>query len=182
METTYQHLSPYTQQFFENLRNYLDKPLYFFGSVQRVDYFPGSDIDVDIFTENPKSTIMQLQHYLKVESTDFKKMVWKINATGRLVHGHKIMYKEPDHNLIAEFSIYDEKYKHDVLTEHTYKMVLPFYITVFLYILKFFYYQLHLLPDSYYITLKRFILNFMVNEKEEHFVVIDVKHKKTVNQ
>ena len=35
--------------FFKELSDYIDTPLYFYGSVQRNDYFPGnSDIDVDI--------------------------------------------------------------------------------------------------------------------------------------
>lgn len=178
METTYNTLSPYAQSFFTKLRNYLDKPIYFFGSVQRHDYFKdGSDIDVDIFTENPKSTCMHLQSFLKVEESDFKKMVWKINSNGRMVSGHKIMYKELNNNLIVEFSIYNEKYKKDVLEEHNYKTNLPYPIVFMLIILKYFYYKLHILPDKYYTILKRFILNTIINTNED-FLVIDVKPPK----
>ena len=179
METTYNNLSPYAQQFFANLRTYLDRPLYFFGSVQRPDYFMGSsDIDVDIFCEVPTSTILQLQNFLHVDASEFKKMVWKISTSGRLVSGHKLMYKDPEHGLIVEFSIYNEKYMDDVLADHRHKMVLPFYVTIFLIILKFFYYGLGILPKEYYNNVKRFILNTLVNQGDEDFIVVDMKQPK----
>ena len=52
METTRNELSKNEKKFFEELSNYLETPILFFGSIQRSDYFPGkSDIDVDIFTD-----------------------------------------------------------------------------------------------------------------------------------
>ena len=52
METTKNKLSPETKQFFDKLSSYLDTKLYFYGSVQRDDYFDGkSDIDVDILED-----------------------------------------------------------------------------------------------------------------------------------
>jgi hypothetical protein len=181
MESTYNKLTPHAQQFFDRLKNYLDLPIYFFGSIQRPDYFfGGSDIDVDIFTPNSKSTLIKLQHFLHLEESDFKKMMWKINSSGHVVSGHKVMYKEPKNNLIVEFSIYDDKYKTDIIKEHCLKMRLPSYITVILILLKMFYYGLHIIPDYYYIQIKRFLLNTMINkeDEEEFFVVIDVKNPK----
>ena len=65
METTKNVLPENVKFFFNNLSDVLDTKLLFFGSVQRDDYFPGkSDIDVAIFTDNVKSTISKLQHYL----------------------------------------------------------------------------------------------------------------------
>ena len=68
METTINELTPYEKDFFTNLRNYIDKPLYFYGSIQRNDYFPGkSDIDIAIFTDNETSTIFLLGNYLNLD-------------------------------------------------------------------------------------------------------------------
>lgn len=172
METTYNTLSPYSITFFDKLKTYIEKPIYFFGSVQRYDYFEGkSDIDVDIFTEYPESTLLQLQEFLHVDSTQFKKVIWKSN--NRLIKGHKIMYKEPENKLIVEFSIYDEKYKKEVLDEHKYKTILPYYIIGLLLILKFFYYILNIVPHKTYTHTKRFILNVLtVKSYDEQFVVI----------
>ena len=53
METTKNEMSPYAKQFFDKLSKYLDNKFYFYGSIQRLDYFPEySDIDADLFTDN----------------------------------------------------------------------------------------------------------------------------------
>jgi len=65
METTKNDLPQDIKQFFYKLSDYLDTKLLYYGSVQRSDYVPGkSDIDVDIFTDNPDSLITKLQHFL----------------------------------------------------------------------------------------------------------------------
>ena len=60
METTKNKLPEDVQLFLNNLKQYLDKPIYFYGSIQRPDYMSGSDLDVDIFTDNEISTIEKL--------------------------------------------------------------------------------------------------------------------------
>ena len=78
MENTKNKLLPYESDFFDKLSNYLETPLYFYGSIQRDDYFPGkSDIDVDIFTENMHSTISKMQNFLNVDKNNFIKFVNK---------------------------------------------------------------------------------------------------------
>jgi hypothetical protein len=179
METTKNQLSPYITNFFNRLSRYLDKKLLFFGSVQRSDYFPGkSDIDVDVFTDNVSSTISKMQHFLKVPKEDFKKFVWRLNVNNKLAHGYKIMYKEPENDFMAEFSIYDEKYKEGVLEEHNKKSVLPIYASILLYILKFLYYQLHFISDKLYTFTKKKILSLMIGLPDDQFVVLDMKTRK----
>jgi predicted nucleotidyltransferase len=179
METTKNQLSPYIRNFFNRLSRYLDKKLLFFGSIQRNDYFPGkSDIDVDIFTDNVQSTISQMQHFLNVSKTSFKKFIWKLNVNNKLVHGYKIMYKEPEHNFAAEFSIYDEKYREGVLKEHNRKTILPFHASMLLFILKFMYYQLNFISSSLYTYTKRKILTLMIGLPDDDFIVLDLRHKK----
>ena len=105
MENTKHQLNNFQKTFFDKLSNYLDTKLYFFGSIQRNDYFPGSsDIDVDIFTENENSTIAKLSNYLKVNKHEFKKVVWKLNTTSEVITGYKFMYK--DQIVILKFLFY----------------------------------------------------------------------------
>lgn len=172
METTYNKLPIYSTIFFNKLKMYIEKPIYFFGSIQRQDYFEGkSDIDVDIFTEYPESTLMALQNFLNIDESSFKKVIWRSNNS--IIEGHKLMYKELDNNLIVEFSIYEEKYKKDVLDEHRYKMILPFYIIGLLLIVKYFYYILEIIPHKIYTKIKRFILNTLTFKNyDEQFIVI----------
>ena len=175
METTKNKLSYYNNIFFTNLSNYLDTPMYFFGSIQRDDYFPkSSDIDVDIFTENENSTIAKMQHFLHKEKHQFKKFVYRLEKSKKMVQGYKVSYKEKAYHLNAEFSIYNEKYKDLVLKEHRRKINLPYYVSFFLIILKYFYYDLAILPKFIFYKIKNFLINFCIDGKNAEFVVIDL--------
>jgi len=173
METTKNIMPEYNRIFFEKLKNYLDMKIYFFGSIQRDDYFPkNSDIDVALFTDNIKSTITQLQIFLNVDKNEFKSFVWRLNYDNSLVKGYKIMYKEPENELAVEFSIYDEKYKDGILNEHNGKRILPFYATCALVIIKYLFYTLNIMPKEWYVYLKNVILTKLIFLKEDDFVVL----------
>jgi len=175
METTKHKLPENVKTFFNDLSKYLDTKLLFYGSIQRQDYFPGSsDIDVDIFTDNPGSTVSRMQHFLHVKKSSFKKIIWRLSHNGEMVYGHKIMYKNPDLNLSAEFSIYDNKYKKGVLEQHLKKTVIPFYATILLFIIKKLYYDIHLLPAASYRYLKMKILSTGIGLPDEQFLVLNV--------
>ena len=175
METTKNKLTQEEQTFFNKLSNYLDTKLYFFGSIQRRDYLPNSsDIDVDIFTDNENSTITKMMNFLNVERKNFKKFVWKLNNfNNELAYGYKVMYKNKENKFSVEFSIYNEKYKHNILYEHNDKRDIPIYATVLLIILKFLFYTLHIIPSDWYVKSKKYILSTLLFKKDDHFVVID---------
>jgi predicted nucleotidyltransferase len=176
METTRNKLTENEKIFFLKLSNYLDTKLYFFGSIQRGDYFPNSsDIDVDIFSDNENSTILKMMNFLNIERSKFKRFVWKLNNTDRLAYGYKLMYKNSKEKFSVEFSIYNEKYKHKILYEHNDKRDIPLYATVLLIIIKFLYYKIHVIPSNWYTNSKRFILSKMLFKKDDHFVVIDTR-------
>ena len=87
MENTKNKLNSYEEIFFQKLRNYIDKPIYFYGSIQRNDYFPGkSDLDIDIFTENESSTIYALCNFLNLKKSDIKKSIYKVH--NKVVYGY----------------------------------------------------------------------------------------------
>lgn len=78
MTKTRNKLPDTTNNFLTNLSEYLQTELYFYGSIQRGDFFPGhSDIDIDIFTSNEKSTINTLSNYLQIDKNKFKKVIWQ---------------------------------------------------------------------------------------------------------
>jgi predicted nucleotidyltransferase len=175
MEYTKNEMPEYAKHFFNKLSNYLDTKLYFYGSIQRNDYYPkSSDIDVDLFTDNVNSTISKLQHFLGTKRDEFKKFVYKLHKTNKLVFGYKIKYKDLDKNFVTEISIYDEKYKAEVILEHNSKSILPFYISWLLIILKYFYYDLNMISKEYYKYFKRIIINYMVEGKDCEFITIAI--------
>jgi hypothetical protein len=118
-----------------------------------------------------------MQNYLNLKREKFKKFVWRLNSNNKVVHGYKLMIKQPEHDFVAEFSIFDEKYKENILFEYNDKKDLPFYATIMLIIIKFFYYTVGVIPRAIYISWKNFILTTIIGKSESHFVVIDMKDK-----
>ncbi len=176
METTKNNLSPYEKTFFNKMNNYIDLPIYFFGSIQRDDYIPNSsDIDIMIFTDNIKSTVTKIQCFLNNTSgnvVELKKFIIKSNNTNELVNGFKILYEEPENNFSTEFSIYEEKNKEYILNVKRKQIFLPFYASWLLIILKFFYYTLNILPKDWFKYLKDKILHELISVKSEYYVAL----------
>ena len=175
METTKNNLTTYETHFFNKLKNYIEKPIYFYGSIQRDDYFPQlSDIDIDIFSDNVNSTLNLLQNFLDFNKTDFKKFIYKMDKTNKLIPGYKSKYINKDNNLTVEIGIYDEKYKNEILKEHQSKFNIPLYISVVLVLLKVLHYNLGILPIYYYSRFKKFLTNDCYDNNKAEFVVIDI--------
>ena len=175
METTKNNLSPYEKDFFDKLKNYIDKPIFFYGSIQRDDYFPQlSDIDIDIFSDNVNSTLNLLQNYLNLNKKDFKKSIYKMNKTNTLIHGYKNKYIDETNMLTVEISVYEEKYKGEILAEHQSKFNLPLYITLILAFLKVLHYKLGILNTYYYSRFKKFLTNSCYDNNNAEFVIIDM--------
>jgi predicted nucleotidyltransferase len=154
--------------FFEMLRDYLQIPLYFFGSVQRMDYFQGySDIDLCIFTDNTQATISQIQYYLAIPAYKIKKFVWVINQT--TIKGYKIMYKIKEEKFFCEMSIYAKHNREQVLQEHYKKLNIPLYACYLLLILKYFHYYWNILDRVFYKRLKKWVLSYAIGLRDDLF-------------
>uniref|UniRef100_A0A6C0EPI2 Polymerase nucleotidyl transferase domain-containing protein n=1 Tax=viral metagenome TaxID=1070528 RepID=A0A6C0EPI2_9ZZZZ len=179
METTKNNMSPFASDFFKKLSNYLDTKIYFYGSIQRIDYFPmSSDIDCDIFTDNEYTTLSQLQTFLGVKRYEFKKFVYRLHKTKTMVNGYKIKYSDEKNNFSTEISIYNYKYKDLVLTEHNSKTDLPIYVSVLLVCLKTIYYNYNFISKPIYKFFKTIIMNFMVEGEDVEFITTEIpKHK-----
>lgn len=180
METTKNKIPDNAKIFFNKLGSYLDTQIYYYGSIQRADYFPNSsDIDVDIFTDNEKSTLLKIQTFLNninnnnINNNKYKiqKVIYKLHKTNKVVNGYKLKYKN---DFTAEISIYNEKNKEAILLEHNFKMVLPMYISALLIILKTIYYNLGILPKSVYIYTKKLIMDYFVEGQDSEFVSLDL--------
>jgi hypothetical protein len=171
MESPKNKLTYKQQQFLDGLNEYLDTKMLYYGSIMREDYIPGkSDIDIDIFTDNEESTISKLQHYLKISRKEFKKIVWKVRQSNRLTIGHKIKYSNSF--IIAEFSIFNMKYKNYILKEHTSTFIIPLHCKLFLKFLKFCYYHLNILPSPYYSYFKKKTFSLGLGYEDDKFIVL----------
>jgi predicted nucleotidyltransferase len=174
MEVPKNNLTPYEKYFFDNLRNYLDTPIYFYGSIQRSDYVSQqSDIDVDIFSENEKTIMLKLQNLLQIKKDDFKRVVYKVDKLNVVVHGYKTKYVDEVNKLTVEFAIFNSKYKKAILYEHQSKFNLPYYLSMILMVFKLLHYDLSILPLEYYRKIKKFLINTCYDANKSEFIVID---------
>ena len=163
--------------FFNELSNYLDTPLLFYGSVQRFDYLPGhSDIDVAIFTDNISSMKSKLSNFLQNDKKLFEKFILRLK--NRVSVGYKLMYKSIENNIMIEFSIHDIKLKEYIIKKHIEKSILPFYISWLLMLLKFIHYKLHLCDRKTFKYIKNLIFKNFTIITDDDFFVFDNKHKK----
>lgn len=179
METTYNVLPAKAKRFLTQLSDYLGIPLLYYGSIQRTDFFEGhSDIDVDIFTDNEDSTLNMMQQFMKRPAYKFKKVAWRLHDSKQMVYGHKIMYKDPQDEFKVEFSIYNERFKENILAEHIKKTVLPWYCTLILLILKTLHYKMGIFPDEIFSYLKNKILTLFIGEADAEFVSIEPNKKR----
>jgi len=178
MERTKNKMPEYAENFYNRLNCYLGTNVYFYGSVQRADYFPeDSDIDVAIFSDNVTSIISKLSNFLKKKHSEFKRKLIKPLYSNKIAVGHKCMYVEKENNFKTEFSIYDEKYKKDILNEYHIKNNLPFYSVFLLQILKLIYYKFNIIPYESYAYLKDVVINKINGYNNGSFVILDIKNK-----
>jgi hypothetical protein len=175
MENTKNKLTLNESVFFDKLKKYIDKPIYFYGSIQRDDYFPQlSDIDIDIFSDNVNSTLVLLQNFLNLNKNTFKKTFYKMDKTNNVIHGYKAKYVDENNRLTLEISLYNEKHKQEILNEHRSKFNLPLYITIVLVFLKILHYNLGILPIYYYSKFKKFLTNNCYDNNKAEFIAVDL--------
>lgn len=167
MEEIKYKLGDYKYNFFKNLQDYLDTELIFYGSIKRADYFNNaSDIDITVITDNVASILSKLQNYLKIDKYDIKKIYQKYYESSKdVVPGYKIKYSDSQHDLVFDILIYDEKYRSTVMENINRINNLPTYMIIILLILKIFYYNLYLIPKSYYLYFKNYLFYMYFNKK-----------------
>jgi predicted nucleotidyltransferase len=153
-------LTPKEKHFFTTLSTYIQKPLFFFGSVQRFDYIKGmSDIDVAIFTDNIPSTLTKIQILLNYNKP-VSKFIYKTNLSQTIVYGNKLMYTAPDKDILAEITIYNNKDKNAIIQDQLSKINIPLYVSILLLIVKYIY-TLNMISSKDYRYYKNYILRIV---------------------
>lgn len=174
METTKNKLSQQESVFFEKLRNYLDTPLYFYGSIQRDDYLPEhSDIDVNIFSNDEKDIIIKLQNFLNVDRNDFKKTLLKMKNTNVVIPGYKLKYNDKINKINAEFAIFNEKNKNLIIELHKSKFTISYFVCLIILFVKFLYYELKIIPSKIFRRLKNYFIG-LTEEDNKNFIILNI--------
>jgi len=170
MEYTKNKIPYDIQKILNNYKEYIDTKIYYYGSIQRVDYFIGkSDIDILIFTDNVDAIISKTSYYFHINKKKFRKIVW--NYKNKLIEGIKVMYYSDDPEFRLEISIYDEKYKKYVIADKSLPNNISFMLSLLLIILKCLYYNIGIIPKSYYRYYKTNLFNYIRGE-ESIFVLL----------
>lgn len=157
------------QNFFLDLENYIETDMYFYGSSIRGDYHKNkSDIDICIFSDNEKSMMNKIKIFLKGSKENIKKVVWRYEKN--IIYGYKIKFKVDDNR--CEMFVYNEKFKDLIIQYIRIPLNTPFYILWILYILKFIYYTIPILPKNIYIYLKTLCIKKLIINKDSEFLVL----------
>jgi predicted nucleotidyltransferase len=164
MEYTKNKIPDDIQNVINKFKKYIDTNIYYYGSVQRDDYFiNNSDIDILIFTDNTEAMINKVSHYFHIKKKKIRKIVW--NYKNKFIEAYKVMYYSNNPNFRLEIIISDEKYKKNILDYQRMPILnMTFYISFLLIFLKCMYYNLQILPTSYYKYYKNIIFNHIRGE------------------
>jgi hypothetical protein len=151
----------YTITLLQNLEAYVGTPLYFYGSVQRPDYIQNkSDIDIDIFTMDKPSMALKVGAFLSTSGTTTeKKGLYYLNRDSIVVESIKIKYKHNVRPIHLDISVYNLRDKTHIVQYHKSKINLPLYISTPLFVIKYLFYKLGILPKWFFLACKTFIIN-----------------------
>jgi predicted nucleotidyltransferase len=165
MEDIKDRLGTYKYNYFNNLQNYLETELHFFGSIKRVDYISNSsDIDIIIITDNLKSMLSKIQFYLDINKDEIQKLFQQFSIYDKgIIIGYKIKYKNTENNMEFDLIIYDEKYRKPVLQNIYDINNFPLQVIIPLYILKIIFYKLQLISKLIYNKLKNNLFDCYFN-------------------
>ena len=162
----------YKIQFFKQLSDYLNTKIYYYGSVNRYDYFNESDIDIDIFTDNENETLNKLCYFLNFNRDDVKEFVWKLHINDDIVYGYKLPYHDVKNDFYVDISIFNKKNKKNVLIDQNLTTNISFVYIILLVILKFIYYKIPLIDWATYSYIKRNIVGLSIGGDKSEFSII----------
>ena len=170
MEFTKNKLSDDVQVFLRSIKQALEIDFVFYGSIQRPDYYRGSDIDISIFTDNVSSVISKLATYLDVDKRRIKRTFSMSPGKYNPVLGNKIYYVSDKLSSPVEFSIYNVKDKDELLRRYHSKLNIPIYVSVLLIITKFMFHTLRLIDLNRYRDIKAFLLSTALGKRPDIFI------------
>ena len=174
MEITKNKLTQEEIVFFKNIKIILDTQIYFYGSIQRYDYLSlYSDIDVDIFTNDEKGTIIKLQNYLNVKKSDFKRTLCIMFKSNIIIPGYKLKYIDKDNKINVEFSIFNERYKNQVIESQKVQIKTPYFTCLIILFLKILYYELNVIPFKIFRKIKNYLLGIS-NKDKQNYIIMDM--------
>lgn len=108
--------------FVENLQDLIQTKIYFYGSIERKDYFNGkSDIDADIFPANVQSTLFKLRQIGNIPNNQVNYIKWSLFMP-ELHKFQCIKVKVINNQVSLEINIYNQNKRNEVLNARKYQL------------------------------------------------------------
>ena len=166
LEEVKDKLSKNQYDYFLQLKEQIDLPLYFLGSITRCDYIKGkSDLDIEVFTENYDSVALKVEHLFDYYQRKTKRnfIVFEINNTP--VSGYKYFFKDKKRAVSFDFTMYNKASQNVVLHHRIIEKNIPFLFGIFLFMVKILYYYLSVINNNTYSYIKKYFWRWYNPEK-----------------
>lgn len=150
--------------FFTKFSEQLELPLYFIGSIARIDFIKGkSDLDLEVFSENIHSTKCKVEYLLNYyyKNKEPKYIVFTIN--GNPISGYKYYFEGLD--VRFDFTVYKKECKELLLHQRNIDTNIPVVLIIFLFMIKYLYYYLNIITNKQYTIIKKNVWVFYNSEK-----------------
>ena len=152
--------------YFLQLKEQINLPLYFLGSITRCDYIKDkSDLDIEVFTDNIDSTILKIEclfdYYQRKTKRRF--IIFEINKIP--ISGYKYYFKDNKRDISFDFTIYNTSCKNIVLHHRSIQQNIPYILNLFLLMIKVLYYYLNIISNSAYSYIKNLFWKLYIPEK-----------------
>lgn len=146
--------------FFYELKEYVELPIYFIGSILRYDYFKGySDLDVIIFSPDIDSIKLKIKHFLNIDKKD-RIIFLHINKVP--ISGYKFYYNDSfkgEKQIDFDLTIFKENTKKTLIDFKKQQYNVPNLYIIYFLIIKTLHYYIGIIDKNMYSTLKDIVWN-----------------------
>lgn len=148
--------------FLYDLKEYINLPIYFIGSILRYDYFKGySDLDIVLFSHDPNYTKIQIKQFLNHNNPD--KFVF-VNEGKYPISGYKLDYDNRQQNeekIEFDLFIFKETSKNILSNNRAAMGDISYIVIIYFLIIKILHFYVGIINNTMYKYLKDKIWSFI---------------------
>lgn len=164
LEQIQHNLNEYTYTFFRDLREQIELPLFFIGSIARNDFIDGkSDLDIEVFSDNVVSTKTKLDYLFDCYQKDDRYLTYSIENNP--ISGYKYYYNNKEKALLFDFTLYKKECQKLILYYRDIEINIPINLSVILIIIKYLHYYFNIIDKPTYSMIKKKFWRLYINKK-----------------
>jgi len=159
-------LNKMNYEYFLELQEQLDLPLFFIGSIARSDFIQDkSDLDLEVFTDNMKSTKLKIESLFKYHQIKNENRFITFSINNIPISGYKYLFKIARTNTYFDLTIYKKSCQELLLHHRGIEINIPFIVSVFFFIIKFLHFHLNVIDKKKYSYIKKKFWSLYNKEK-----------------